>query len=84
MVYKKNTDELKVQEDFITELKKLNCMILMVSAGATGYVQVCNRFTNRKIKEVISEREEIYYDQYEDQWRAGKFTVSDRCVLLAQ
>ena len=36
------------------------------------------------MKEMISEREKIYYDQNEDQWRAGKFTISNRRVLLAQ
>jgi hypothetical protein len=55
----------------------------MVPSGATGYVQVCDGFANKKIKELITEREEIHYDQHEDEWRRGKFSVSDRRVLLA-
>jgi hypothetical protein len=54
----------------------------MVPPGATGYVQVCDGFPNKKIKKLISEREEIYYDQNEARWRAGKYSVSDRRVLL--
>jgi bacterioferritin-associated ferredoxin len=34
----------------------------MVPFGGTGYVQVCNGFANKKIKELISEQEEIHYD----------------------
>ena len=36
--HKKNIDELKAQEDFVAELKKLNCTISMASAGPTSYV----------------------------------------------
>jgi hypothetical protein len=37
--YKKKTDEEKKDEnDFVTELKKLNCTISMVLAGGTEYV----------------------------------------------
>jgi hypothetical protein len=56
----------------------------MVPPGGTGYVQVCDGFANKKIKELISELEEIHYDQHEAEWKAGKFTVGDRRVLLAQ
>lgn len=45
---------------------------------------MCDGFANKKIKELISEQEEIHYDQYEAEWKASKFTVSDRRVLLAQ
>jgi len=38
----------------------------MVRPVATGYVQVLMVFCNRKIKELISELEEIQYDLYED------------------
>jgi hypothetical protein len=65
--HKKSADKVKAQEDFIAELKKLNCTILMVPPGVTGYVQVCDGFANKKIKELISELEEIYYDQHEDE-----------------
>jgi hypothetical protein len=58
--------------------------VLIVPSGGTGYVQVCNSFANKKIKELISEQEEIHYDQYEAEWKASKFTVSDRRMLLAQ
>jgi hypothetical protein len=55
----------------------------MVPPSGTGYVQVCDGFANKKIKELITKREELYYDLNEAQWKDGKFTVSDRRVLLA-
>ena len=33
-------------------------------------------FANKKIKELISEQEEIHYDQYEAEWKASKFKAS--------
>jgi hypothetical protein len=44
---------------------------------------VCDGFANRKIKELISKLEEIHYDQHKEEWRAGKFSVDNRRVLLA-
>jgi hypothetical protein len=82
--HKKSTNEIQAQEDFVAELKKLNTTVSMVPSGGTGYVQVCDGFANKKIKELISKQEEIHYDQYEAEWKASKFTVSDRRVLLAQ
>jgi hypothetical protein len=38
LVYKKSSKELKVQEDFVLELKKLNYTISIVLAGGIGYV----------------------------------------------
>ena len=84
-VHKKKTkQEKKAEGDFIAELKKLNCTISMIPTGGTGYVQVCDGFVNRKIKELISEQEEAHYDLHEDQWKAGKFTVGDRRLLLVE
>jgi hypothetical protein len=57
---------------------------LVTPTGTTGYVQVCDGFANKKIKELISELEEIHYDKHEAEWRDGKYTVGDRRVLLAE
>ena len=48
----------------------------MILAGGTGYVQVCDGFTNKKIKELILEIEEAHYDLYEAEFKAGKFSIS--------
>ena len=64
-VYKKSADKVRSQGDFIAELKKLNTTVSIVPPGGTGYVQMCDGFTNKKIKELISELEEIHYDQNE-------------------
>jgi hypothetical protein len=37
----------------------------MAPSGTTGYVQVCDGFVNKKIKELITELEGIYYDNHE-------------------
>ena len=49
------------------ELKKLNYTISIMPTGGTSYVQMLDGFANKKIKELISEIEEIYYDQYEEE-----------------
>ena len=56
---------MRSQGDFVAELKKLNTIVSIVPPSRTGYVQICNSFINKKIKELISELEEIYYDQNE-------------------
>jgi hypothetical protein len=83
VAHKKTVSEKRAQDDFISELKKLNTTVSMILAGATGYVQVCDGFANRKIKELILAMEEAHYDLHEAEYQAGKFTVSDRRVLLA-
>jgi hypothetical protein len=54
----------------------------MVPANKTGYVQVCDSFANKKIKELISKIEEAYYNLHKTEFKAGKFIVSDQQVLL--
>ena len=84
LAHKKSADEVKAQDDFVAELKKINTTISMVPPGGTGYVQVYDGFANKKIKELISKREELYYDLNKAQQKAGKYSVSDRRVLLVQ
>jgi hypothetical protein len=67
----------------VEKLKKLNTTVSMVPPGATGYVQVLDGFANKKIKELIREQEEAYYDEHKAEFQAGKFSASDRRVLLA-
>jgi hypothetical protein len=64
---KKDDGEKQAKEDFVAELKKLNTTISIVPSRATGYIQVCDGFPNKKIKELISEREEIHYDLHKDE-----------------
>jgi hypothetical protein len=67
----------------VEELKKLNTTVSMVPPGATGYVQVLDSFANKKIKKLIQEQEEAYYDKHKAEFQAGKFSASDQQVLLA-
>ena len=75
---KKKTAEKKAEEeDFVTELKKLNYMISIVPPGTTSYIQVLDGFMNRKIKQLIREEEEAFYDDHKDEFKASKFSMSD-------
>jgi hypothetical protein len=56
----------------------------MIPAGGTSYVQVCNGFANKKIKKLISQMEEAYYDLHEAEFKASKFSVRDQQVLLVE
>jgi hypothetical protein len=38
VTHKKDVNIAKAQEDFVAELKKLNCTSSMIPGGSTGYV----------------------------------------------
>jgi hypothetical protein len=87
VAHKGKTDqEMRDENDFVEEFKKLNTTISIVPAGGTGYMQVLDGFINKKIKEfeLIQEEEEIHYNLYETEWKSGKFSVGDGRVLLAE
>jgi hypothetical protein len=81
-VHKKSVNKVKAQEDFTAELMKINTTVSIIPRGCTGYVQVLDVSINKIIKNSITEQEEAYYDLHEAEWEAGKFTVSDRRILL--
>lgn len=84
VAHKKNKAEPEAEDDFIAELKKLDTTVSMIPACGTGYVQVCDGFANKKIKELIAEMKEARYDLYEDEYKAAKFSAVDRRILLAE
>jgi hypothetical protein len=54
----------------------------MIPGSGTGYVQVLDLLVNKRIKKIISECEEAHYDLYEEEWKAEKFNVGDKRVLV--
>jgi len=82
--HKKSTDEIKAQDDFVSELHNMNTTTSLIPPGGTGYVQVLDISINKLIKTKITEYEEAHYDLYEDKWKAGKFSVQDRRILLVE
>ena len=52
-------------------------MISIVPPGTTSYIQVLDGFMNRKIKQLIREEEEAFYDDHKDEFKASKFSMSD-------
>jgi hypothetical protein len=75
-------EEKQDDDDFVAELKKLNVTVSMIPGGGTGYVQVVDLLVNRLFKDILCEQEEAHYDLHEAEWRAGKFNVGDKRVLI--
>lgn len=65
-------------------LKSINRTISFIPGGTTGFIQVCDTAINKALKDRIKELVDIYIDQNEERWVAGKFTVGDRRVLLTK
>jgi hypothetical protein len=50
----------------------------------TGFVQVCDTVVNKSLKARIEELADQYMDENEREWVEGKYTVSQRRVLLTK
>jgi hypothetical protein len=74
--------EEQVQQQVRDELAKLNVTTSIIPGGCTGYVQVLDVSINKIIKQYLEEYEEAYYNNNIEEWKAGKFTVGDRRVLI--
>jgi len=81
---KRKESEEALQQELRNELEKLNFTTSIIPRGCTGYVQVLDVSVNKIIKQYIEEAEDIHIDQHIEQWKAGKYTVGDRRVLITQ
>ena len=66
------------------EFKRLNVTTSIILGGCTSYVQVLDVSVNKIIKLYIEEYEDLYVDEHFDEWKAGKYAVGDRRILLTQ
>jgi hypothetical protein len=63
-------------KEVIAGFKALKC--------TTGFVQVCDTVVNKSLKARIEELADQYIDENEREWVEGKYTVSQRRVLLTK
>jgi hypothetical protein len=68
----------------ITSFKALKCTTSFIPGGTTGFIQVCDTAINKSLKARIEELADQYIDKNEREWVEGKYSVSQRRVLLTK
>ena len=71
-------------KEVIAGFKALNCTTSFIPGGTTGFIQVCDTVINRSLKAQIEELADQYIDKNEREWVEGKYTISQRRVLLTR
>src|SRR5271169_4921171 len=74
----------QLNDEVIGAFKRINCTCSFIPGGTTGYIQVCDVAINKPLKERIAEQAEIHYDQNEEKWIEGKYSVGERRVMLSK
>ena len=65
-------------------MKDLNVIPSFVPAGCTGYVQVLDVAINKPLENRIKQQANLHYKHNFEEWKAGKYSVSDRRVMLTK
>jgi hypothetical protein len=81
---KQRLEEEKLQQELRDQFAKLNTTISIIPGGCTGYVQVLDVTVNKIIKQYLEEAEDLWIDKHFDEWKAEKFNIGDRRVLLTK
>ena len=71
-------------KEVITSFKALKCTTSFIPGGTTGFIQVCDTVINKSLKARIEDLADQYIDKNEREWVEGKYTVSQRRVLLTK
>src|ERR1700709_954695 len=71
-------------KEVIDCFKALKCTTSFIPSGTTGFVQVCDTVVNRALKARIEKLADQYIDENEREWVEGKYSVSQRRVLLTK
>jgi hypothetical protein len=74
----------QLNDEVIGAFKQINCTCSFIPGGTTDYIQVCDVAINKLLKERIAEQAEIHYDQNEEKWIEGKYSVGERRVMLSK
>jgi hypothetical protein len=68
--------------EVIAAFKQLKTTVSLIPGGCTGFVQVLDIALNQLLKMLIKEKTDDYYNNYIEQWTAGKYTVGERRIML--
>jgi hypothetical protein len=66
----------------VDEFKKLNTTISVIPRGCTSYVQPLDVSINKIMKSIIQQCEKDHYDANPEEYDEGKYSASDRRVLV--
>jgi hypothetical protein len=69
-------------QEVIDSFKSIKCTTSFIPSGTTSFLQVCDTTINHALKSRIEELADVYIDQNEREWVEGKYSISDRRVLL--
>jgi hypothetical protein len=78
----KRLREEKLQQELRDAFAKLNVTLSLIPGGCTGYVQVLDVLINKLIKAYIEEYEDLWLEENFELWESGKWTVSERRILM--
>jgi hypothetical protein len=71
-------------KDVLDCFKSIRCTTSFIPGGTTGFIQVCDTTINKSLKARIEVLADQYIDEHEVEWVEGKYSVSDRRVLLTK
>jgi hypothetical protein len=71
-------------KEVVASFKALKCTTLFIPGSTTGFIQVCDTVINKSLKARIEELADQYIDKHEREWVEGKYSVSQRRVLLTK
>ena len=71
-------------KEVIAGFKALKCTTLSIPSSRTSFVQVCDTVVNKSLKARIKELADQYINENKREWVEGKYTVSQRRVLLTK
>jgi hypothetical protein len=76
--------EEELRQQIRDELKNLNTTVSIIPGGCTSLLQPCDLTANSILKVLIKEYEEDHIDNNFEDWKAGRYNVSERRVLMTQ
>jgi hypothetical protein len=74
----------QMTKGLMAEFKKLNYTTSYIPGGCTSFVQVLDVSLNKPLKQLVAQAAEDHADKYASWYQEGKFTISERRVLLTQ
>jgi len=76
--------EEQPQQELRNKFSKLNVTTSIIHSSCTGYIQVLDVSVNKIIKQYIEEFEDLHIDNHIEQWKARRYSVGDRRILMTE